>query len=238
MCNLYPVETTFSASKTPLDGGESSIYSVMMCESDQTVSWMSSWKQYCDAHTTLQEKVYIFFFFLNHSDTMPPGGTVGESLSNKCSRWAPSHPTLRWTALCELESNKICLCCLIQLPSKKKKTGWIFISLAVRGPLMPYSESKSACVIFINIESQFWFNWPASVLAVSVAVVFVWSVAAIWHETQEKPIQSTYKRTEEHSVLSAWRGEHSVFIINSVINAWFGNRNGHRLKFKKNNITA
>lgn len=125
MCNLYPVETTFSASKTPLDGGESSIYSVMMCESDQTVSWMSSWKQYCDAHTTLQEKVYSFFFFLNHSDTMPPGGTVGESLSNKCSRWAPSHPTLRWTALCELESNKICLCCLIQLPSKKKN--WLDI---------------------------------------------------------------------------------------------------------------
>lgn len=155
-----------------------------------------------------------YIYFLNRSDTMPPGGTVNESPSHE----SPAH----WCCDKELhDKNKLDLTraaissnyskSTVWYNSQVKWPGWIFICFSCAWASNAIFWVKICMCYFINIESQFRFNWPASVLAVSVAVVFVWSIAAIWHGTREKPIQCTCKRTEEQSTLSAGRGEPCVF---------------------------
>lgn len=169
---------------------------------------------------------------------MPPGGTVNESPSHESPSHGRCHKELH-------DKNKLDLTRAAILSNYSKSTvwynsqvkwpGWIFIFFSCAWASNAMFWVKICMCYFINIESQFRFNWPASVLAVSVAVVFVWSIAAIWHETREKPIQCICKRTEEQTTLSAGRGEPCVFIPHGLINTESGqnmNTYGRKKKTK------
>lgn len=89
-------------------------------------------------YVTREDLNYVTF--LNHSNTMPPGGTVNESLSHECSMWAVGRLNLRRSAFFKLNCRKC-------NPNRKDWLN-IYFPLVMRVPLVPYSQSKSACVFF------------------------------------------------------------------------------------------